>query len=307
MKFQVKVLGSSSALPAQGRHPSCHVLNARDHLYLIDCGEGTQIQMHRFGVKRGKIDHIFISHLHGDHVFGLVPLLSSYALYQREAAIHIYGPKPLDSFIRHQLECMGAKLPFPMTVHELSHEGIETIMDDQRLKVSAFPLHHRIDTFAYVFEEQPRLPHILPDKLDEYDLDFSLIPKIKQQEMIEGPKGEKIPTELLTEAAEPPRSYAYMSDTAYDPDFAKYIEGVDMLYHEATFVHALKERAEKTMHSTAKEAAQLAKKAEVGKLLLGHFSSRYSDLDVLLHEARAIFKESYLAIEGEDFLIDSNS
>lgn len=305
MKFEVKVLGSSSAHPAQGRHPSAQVLNAHDKLYLLDCGEGTQIQMHRYNVKRGRINHIFISHLHGDHVFGLVPLLTSYALYSRTDPLYIYGPEPLASFIHHQLECMSAKLPFELVVKELTHGTKEEIMNDGNIRVSAFPLLHRITTYGYFIEECPRPPHILPDQMEKHQVELSKIPRVKKEATVTNIKGEEIPTELLTTPADPPRSYAYMSDTAFSLDFADHIRNVNMLYHEATFTHDLKERADKTMHSTAREAAQLAEEANAGKLLLGHFSSRYSDLTVIEEEAGEIFENTFLAIEGEKFLIDA--
>lgn len=306
MRFEVKILGCSSALPAQGRHPSAQVLNSNENLYLIDCGEASQIQMHRFGVKRSRINHIFISHLHGDHVFGLVPLLSSYALYRRTETIYIYGPAPIRSFVLHQLECMQAVLPFEIIVKELDHKGKNEIMDDGNLKVFSFPLHHRVPTYAYIFKESERPPHILPDELERHDVDLAKIPEIKSGNVVTSRAGEPIKPKQLTEAADPPRSYAYMSDTAFDISFAEYIEGVDMLYHEATFAHNLKERADKTMHSTALQAAKVALKAKVGKLLLGHFSSRYTDLNIIKREAKSIFENTHLAIEGEVFSTDTS-
>lgn len=298
MTFEVTILGSNSALPAAGRHPTSQVLNVHDDLYLIDCGEGTQIQMNRYHVKRGKIDHIFISHLHGDHILGLLPLINSFSLNRRTRTLHIYGPEPIRRFIQHQLECTNSKLPYELYFHEFKDGHRGKIMENESLEVFAFPLDHRIPTLGYLFREKQQLPHILPEVMREQGVPFEKVPAIKKGASVQNAHGDWLPASQLTRPAAAPRSYAFMSDTRYSPSLSADVKGVDLLYHEATFLHELLDRAEKTRHTTAREAGLFATSAEAKKLLIGHFSTRYLDLTPLLEEAKNHFQQTLLATEG---------
>lgn len=305
MIFELLILGSNSALPANGRHPAAQYLNIREKVFLIDCGEGTQMQMAKYGAKKSRIDSIFISHLHGDHVFGLAPLLSSYALNRRQEPLTIIGPPPIREFIDHQMECMGAQLPFELGFHEVSEGG--TVFENEVVTVEALPLDHRISTFGYLFREKPRPPHILPEELEKRGIPYQEIPGIKKGEIVQDQYGEEVDPGEVTQPASPPRSFAYISDTRYQPALAKKLHGVDLLYHETTFLHNLKERAEITRHTTALEAGRLARKAQVDRLLIGHFSTRYNDLEVLREEAAREFDRVELAEEGKKFDIPEKS
>jgi len=303
MTFEVTILGSNSALPAAGRHPTAQILNIHDKPYLIDCGEGTQIQMNRYRVKRSGIDHIFISHLHGDHVLGLLPLINSYALNRRRNTLHIYGPLPIRRFIEHQLQCTESKLPYQIQFHEYEAGFSGKIMENESADVHAFPLDHRIPTMGYLFKEKKQPPHIVPGEMKRQKVSFLKAEAIKRGEVVENELGEKVRPEHLTRPAEKPRSYAFMSDTRYQPGLADQVRNADLLYHEATFLHELKEKAEQTRHTTAREAGKFAAEAGVGRLLIGHFSTRYQNLNPLIEETRTHFSESDLAIEGSVFTV----
>jgi ribonuclease Z len=304
MTFYLTVLGANSALPAAGRHPSAQIITIRDVPFLIDCGEGTQIQMNRFRIKRSKIDHVFISHLHGDHVLGLVPLLNSFALNRRKRNLHIYGPAPIQAFITHQMECTQSHLPYPIHFHELEAETTLPILNTGEVKVHAIALQHRLPTFGYIFRECQQPPHILPEELKKRGIPYSDIPKIKSGEEVQSESGEWIAPEELTRPSDPPRSFAYISDTRYLPELYKKIKKIDLLYHEATFLHELLDRAKETQHSTAREAAMVARDANAKQLIIGHYSTRYQNLDPLKEEARAIFENTLLAIEGNTYPVD---
>jgi len=301
MTFEVTILGSNSALPAAGRHPTSQILNVHDQLYLIDCGEATQIQMNKYKVKRGGIDHIFISHLHGDHVLGLLPLINSFALNRRKRPMNIYGPKPIRRFIEHQLECTHSVMPYPIHFHEFDEGYSGAVMEDESLTVYSVPLDHRIPTLGYIFTEKEQAPHILPEEMRKHGILFDKVPAIKGGESVLNDKGEQVQAHQLTRPAAPPRSYAFMSDTRYNPALASRVEEVDLLYHEATFLHELIDRAEKTKHTTAREAGEFASAARVNKMIIGHFSTRYQNLTPLLEEAKNYFSETMLALEGRTF------
>ncbi|SRR6056297_3178643 len=303
MTFEVTILGSNSALPAAGRHPSAQILNIQDQLYLIDCGEGTQIQMNRYRIKRSGIDHIFISHLHGDHVLGLLPLINSFALNRRERSLSIYGPKPIRRFVEHQLECTKSRLPYAIHFFEFEEGYDGLVMENNSIRVNALPLEHRIPTMGFLFQEKEHPPHIRPDQMRKYNISFEQVPDIKKGEPGTNQSGEKVPSSQLTRPAAPPRAYVYMSDTRVLPLLANRINNVDLLYHEATFLHELLDRAEKTSHTTAKEAGQFAKRAGVEKLIIGHFSTRYQNLQPLLDEAQRYFPATQLAEEGTTFSV----
>jgi ribonuclease Z len=265
---------------------------------MIDCGEGTQLRLGKYRVKINKIDHIFLSHLHGDHYFGLIGLMSTMHLFGRTKPLFVYGPTPIKEIIDLQLKYSETVLNFD--VHYLFTDQIDSdiIFENKDLIVRKFPLNHRIFCTGFLFEEKPKKPKIQKDKIPKH---FSLtnIHKLKKGQDIYDEAGNLLyKNEELTLPPKKSRSYAYCSDTKYDESILEYISNVDLLYHEATFANDMKERAENTFHSTAEQAAMMAKKANAGQLLLGHYSVRYRELDIILEEARRVFSKSYLAIEG---------
>ncbi|MEO1713644.1 MAG: ribonuclease Z [Bacteroidota bacterium] len=302
MLFQVTVLGISAAQPAFGRHPSGQIVQVQDHTYLLDCGEGTQMRLTEYGIRRAKVNHIFISHLHGDHYFGLFGLLTSMGLNGRHNPLHIHCPDPL---LRSILELIvgpnGQHLGFPLEVHTHSAEQKTLILEESWGKVYALPLAHRITTTGYYFEENPFPANMRADKIVEHQIHFSEIPRIKRGGDYVTPEGDRIPHAQLTIAPRPPRSFAYCSDTAYVANLAALISGVDLLYHESTFCEDSADRALQTGHSTAKQAARLAKEAEAKQLLLGHFSSRYPTTTVFQEEAQSTFPNALIAEEGKTY------
>lgn len=304
MNFELTILGSNSAIPANNRFPTSQVLNVRGRLYLIDCGEGTQVRLRDNKVKRSKINQIFISHLHGDHVYGLIGLLSSYGLNGRTEPLHIFSPPHLDEIINIQIVYTGRDFPFELIFHITDPEKHQLIFEDEVTEVYSIPLQHRIPTHGFLFLEKRQPDSMIPERIQKYSIPFEDISKIKEGNDWISPDGKVIPHSRLTTPAPVPRSYAYCSDTAYTEEIIPIIEGVDLLYHESTFMHSEKDFAEKTMHSTAEQAAQIAKKAKVGKLLLGHYSSRYVDLEDLHEEAKRVFPNSELGLEGKRFSVD---
>lgn len=298
MQFSITLLGTSSASPQPGRFTSAQVLHAQERLYLIDCGEGTQMRMTDFQVRRSKISQIFISHLHGDHFYGLMGLLTSYALNDRRDPIDIFSPPGLEEIVKvMSLPQGGGAFPFPLRFHIVDTTKHQLIFEDKTLRVYSIPLAHRIPTSGFLFVEKERPRNILPEKIEQYDIPYKKIPAIKQGADLELPNGQVIPNAELTIDPPPPRSYAYCSDTRFKPDIVPMIKDVDVLYHEATFMQSELQNAIETMHSTAAEAATIAKNAGAKQLLLGHFSTRYKDIQPLLAEAQAIFPN---ALAGED-------
>lgn len=299
MATQLTILGSNSAIPAHGRHPSAQVLSVHNELYLIDCGEGTQMQLSRFGIRRSKITKIFISHLHGDHIYGLPGLITSYNHFGRSKPLDIYGPIGLQAFIDQTVFITGNPLNFEFRVHEFDAEVTHSLIATPWVEVSTVTLRHRIPTAGFVFSiKNPRLK-LRVDALEKYKIVDQLRGAIQKGEDYVTPEGEVVPNRVLTYPPTKPIQYAYFSDTMYVPELVSEIKDVDVLYHEATFTSALQDKAIKTMHSTAAEAAAMAQGAEVGRLIIGHFSSRFDDLTVYLDEARATFPNSDLAIEGQ--------
>jgi ribonuclease Z len=303
MDFDLTILGSNSAVPAFGRHPSSQVLRFHTQKFMIDCGEGTQFQLSKFKVKRGSINHIFISHLHGDHYFGLVGLINSYRLNGRKENLHVYGPPKLVDILRIQVNFEAEDFGYPLFFHALSFESSEKIYDDKHLEVFTIPLLHKIECNGFLFKEKPRPRKIISDKIREFKIPFEKIEDIRYGADYTLLNGEIISNQVLTEAPSASASYAYCSDTKFTTDIVPLIKGVDLLYHEATFMEESKEKAADRYHSTAMEAATIAKMANVGKLIIGHFSARYQDLQPLLHEARAIFPNTELALEGDLFQV----
>lgn len=296
MVFEVTILGSNSAMPAYGRHLSAQVVNVGGELFLIDCGDGTQGQLMDFKIKTGKISRIFISHLHGDHIFGLIGLLMTYDLMGRQTPLHIYSPAGLKPIIDIQMEAPPA---YELYFHTTNPEESALLFENSVLKVHSIPLVHRVPCHGFLFEEKQRPANIRKEKLQAYNIPYQQIPAIKAGGDFQCPDGTIIPHEELTIPAPAPRKFAYCSDTTYAESILPLIQGVDLLYHEATFMHDLLEQAEKTMHSTAQQAATIAAKAGAKKLVLGHFSSRYRYLDPLLKEAKAVFENSSIAVEGK--------
>ncbi|MCQ2293601.1 MAG: ribonuclease Z [Bacteroidaceae bacterium] len=300
--FRLHILGCSSAMPTMKHYPACQVLNVREKLFMIDCGEGAQLQLRRMGLNFNRISAIFLSHLHGDHVFGLPGLISTFSMLGRTQSLHIYAPDDLEKVLRPWLDFFSPGLEFEVVCHKVCPTREEVIYDDRSLRVTTLPLSHRIPCCGFRFDEKPLLPHIRRDMIDYLGIPTYAIAAIKAGAGWTDAEGREWPHERLTTPAAPPRSYAYCSDTQYLPALAKRVSGVDLLYHEATFAQSEAVRAEQTCHSLASEAAQIALQAHAKRLLIGHFSARYEDESILLREAQAVFPNTLLAYE--DLQID---
>lgn len=301
--FELLILGSSSASPTSERNPSAQLLNISERYFLIDCGEATQIQLRRFKAKFQSIDHILISHLHGDHFFGLPGLLSSMHLLGRKQGLTIYCPKELKGIIDAINTVSQTTLSYPITYQFTDNSGLNLLFEDDKVEVYSFPLKHRIYCTGFLFREKP-----LPRKIDKYKLDKNEVStaeilKLKKGLDILNEHGRMVKNSEVTIDPEPPRSYAYCSDTIFYPELVNYVKEVNLLYHESTFLDDQMERAKKTFHSTAKQAAEIALKAKAGKLLLGHFSARYGHLDNFVVEAQTVFGNCELAIDGKKIKI----
>lgn len=304
MNFEVTILGSSSATPIFQRHPTAQVLNIRERFFLVDCGEGTQAQFLKYKVRLSKITHVFISHLHGDHYLGLVGLLSTMHLQGRTNEIHIYGQAELMDVIELQLRLSMTRLRYQIIFHPIKHFAPAIILEDEDMIVKTIILNHRIPCTGFLFKEKPKPRKLLVNKLQQYNIPFSFYGKLKDGFDYRDLDGNIISNTELTIPSRAPRSYAFCSDTIYDESIINEIRGVDMLYHEATFMHDMVERAQTTFHTTSLQAATIAKKAEVKKLIIGHFSARYKELQPLLDEARTVFPNTELAIEGNRFEVE---
>ncbi len=299
MRFELTVLGSGSALPLAERFPSAQVLNVQEKHFLIDCGEGAQFQMRRFGVPFQRIRHVFISHLHGDHYLGLMGFLLTLHLLGRDWDLYLYGPPGLEELIRQQLKLTGTRLRFRMHFHAFDHRESEVLIDDKVLSVQSIPLEHRVPCCGFLFREKEKERNMIKEKISEYGIPVHAIQDIKKGDDHVTEDGRVIPCEELTTPPPVPRTYAYCSDTSFREDMVKAVEAVDLLYHEATFTADHAKRARETFHSTAEQAARLAKEADVDKLLLGHFSARYKTLAPFLEEACQIFPNTELAVDGK--------
>ncbi|MBX2876467.1 MAG: ribonuclease Z [Saprospiraceae bacterium] len=297
--FEVQLLGTNSALPAFGRHPTSQILSIQKYKYLIDCGEGTQMRFQKFGVKPGRMNQIFISHLHGDHFYGLIGLLTTLGLIGRKRPLDIFGPDGLEEIIRVQTKYAGGDPPFSIQFHTIDTEKHQLIFENNHITVHSIPLDHRVPTSGFLFREKPKERKMIGSKIEEYQIPFRAIPAIKKGADFTNADGQRIANALLTEDPSPPRSYAYCSDTRYKEDIIPLIEGADMLYHESTFQEDLVAKTIPTGHSTALQAAQIAKRAKVGRLILGHFSSRYENINSFAEEARTVFPEVVAGVEGE--------
>jgi ribonuclease Z len=299
-KATLTILGCGSSLPTSKNFPSSQLVDIRDKQFLIDCGEGTQIRMRQMGLKTSRLGHIFISHLHGDHCFGLIGLISTFGMLNRTADLHIHAHSDLEKMMEMQLNYFCGGIPFKVIFHAINPRKHELIYEDRSVQVFSIPLKHRVPTCGFLFEEKPRDRHIIREMIDFYQIPTWRILKIKQGEDFETPDGEIIPNAQLTTAPEPPKRFAYCSDTAYNEKIIPIIEGVDCLYHEATFMEDEVLRAKETQHSTARQTAEIAKKANVKKLIIGHYSARYTHQNELLKEATDVFPKTIL---GEDMTV----
>ena len=303
MAFELTILGSSSALPTSERYPTAQVLNASGRFFLIDCGEGTQIQIRRQKIAFGKIRHIFISHLHGDHYYGLIGLISTFNLLGIKNDLHIYSPSQLKEILQPQLNLLKAGLQFNIIFHPLNFKKPELIFEDKVIEVISFPLKHSINCCGFLFREKTKERNIKKEYIQEFNIPIAQIRAIKQGADFKTENGKIIPNEQLTTPPPPPVSYAFCSDTAFHPPVVETIKEVSTLYHEATFTEEMKEWAVKTYHSTALDAAKIAKMANAGKLIIGHFSSRYKTTDQFLKEAQSEFKNTETAVDGKKYSI----
>jgi ribonuclease Z len=304
LSFKITILGSSGAVPAYGRMPSSQFIEVQNHYFLFDCGEGSQLQLTRYNLYVHRIDHIFISHLHGDHYLGLMGLLFTLHLNRRATDLHLYSHKGLDEIILTQLKYSRSALNYKIIFHTITPGASEVLFEDSQLTVSAIPLAHKINCVGFLVKEKTKPRRIDKDMLPE-GFPVWKIPLLKSGEDIRDEAGSILyKNETLTRSPRRSRSYAYCSDTQYHEAILQHITGVDVLYHEATFMTEDIDKAKETMHSTAEEAARIAKKANVTKLLIGHFSARYKQLDGLLNEAKNYFTNTYLAQEGDTFVID---
>ncbi|MFC6102710.1 ribonuclease Z [Olivibacter domesticus] len=303
MRFEVTILGSNSATPLYGRHHTAQVLNCNDVLSLIDCGEGTQLQLQRYNFKANRIKYVFISHLHGDHYLGLVGLISSMHLNGRKEDLYVFGPSGLKEIIDLQLHYSETQLRYNLVFHATKADGARQLLADSNFEVTSFPISHRIPCTGYVFKEKQRLPRINKEIIEGLDIPIGYYPLIKKGIDYTDPSGKIYKASELTIPAALPKSYAFCSDTIYTESYWPYIKDVDLLYHEATFLHEMVDRAAETFHTTALQAAEIANAVNVNKLLIGHFSARYKDLQPLLDESKTLFANTALAIEGQTFEI----
>lgn len=297
-KFEVHILGCGSALPTTRHLATSQVINIREKLFMIDCGEGAQVQLRKSRLKFSRLNHIFISHLHGDHCFGLMGLISTFGMLERTANLHIHCHADLQRILEPQIEFFCKGMPYNV-VFELFNPGEQAVIyDDRSVSVETIPLRHRVPCCGFLFREKPTPNHIRRDMIDFYQIPTYLINRIKNGEDYVLEDGTVIPNARLTTPSDPPRSYAYCSDTCYLPRICEQIKGCDLLFHEATFAAADAKRAKETFHTTAPQAAEIAKAAQVKKLVIGHYSARYEDESILLKEASEVFPQTILAQEN---------
>ena len=297
-EFNINILGCGSALPTTRHLATSQVVDLRGKLYMIDCGEGTQVQMRRMRVRFGRLAHIFISHLHGDHCFGLPGLISTLGMLGRTGELVVHGPKEVESYLRPVMDLFCRGMEFEVRFNPVDTRSHSLVMEDRSLSVYSIPLKHRIPTCGYLFAEKPKEAHIIREMTDFYQVPVRCMKDIKQGLDYVTPEGEVVPNSRLTRPAAPPKRYAFCSDTAYNRSIIPIIEGVDLLYHEATFAECDLARAKETFHSTARQAAEIARDARVKRLVIGHYSARYEDLSGLHREAEAVFPGTILGNEG---------
>jgi ribonuclease Z len=295
--FRVHILGCGSALPTLRHYPSAQIVEVREKLFMVDCGEGVQMQLRRCHVRFTKVSHVFISHLHGDHCFGLIGMISTFGLVGRTATLHIHANELLNDMLQRQMALFCHDLGYEVVFHPLDATRRDIIYEDRSLTVETIPLTHRLPTSGFLFREKPLLPHIRRDMIDFYQIPTSQIQNIKNGADWTLSDGTVVPNARLVTPADAPRSYAYCSDTRYMPELHKQLKGVSTLYHESTYGEDNLQMAQKYNHSTARQAAMVARDAGVGQLVLGHYSSRYEDETVLLNEAREVFENVRLSNE----------
>lgn len=297
-EFNINILGCGSALPTTRHLATSQIVDLRDKLYMIDCGEGTQVQMRRMRVRFGRLAHIFISHLHGDHCFGLPGLISTLGMLGRTGELVVHGPKEVETYLRPVMDLFCRGMEFEVRFNPVDTRSHSLVMEDRSLSVYSIPLKHRIPTCGYLFAEKPKEAHIIREMTDFYQVPVRCMKDIKQGQDYVTPEGEVVPNSRLTRPAAPPKRYAFCSDTAYNRSIIPIIEGADLLYHEATFAECDLARAKETFHSTARQAAEIALDAHVKRLVIGHYSARYEDLSELHREAEAVFPGTILGNEG---------
>lgn len=299
--FTVTILGTSSAIPTRDRYPTSQVVNVYGRYYLLDCGEGTQIQLRKNKISFQRIDRIFISHLHSDHFLGLPGLLSTMDLLGRTKEIHIHAFEELEIFMNGYVEATFTQFGFPIQMHYLDKKSPQIIFENDHITIKTFPVKHRVPCNSFLFKEKPKKFNIRKEAIDKFGLTIEQIQKLKNGELPD--LKTAVSLDELTTPPAPSKSYAFVTDTAYTEKIIEHIEGVDVLYHESTFGEELISRAKETMHSTALQAGQIAKKAGAKKLVLGHYSVRYEDLNVLLNEAKTVFENTVCSTEGMVFEI----
>ncbi len=299
--MKLHILGCYAATPRTLTNPTSQVLEIKGHMFLIDCGEGTQVQLRKNKIKFSRINHIFISHLHGDHFFGLPGLISTFRLLGRDKKMHIYGPKGVKEAITLLLKLGDSWTNFPLIFHELTSKETELIYKDDKVSVETIPLNHRVYTNGFLFKEKLGERKLNIEAVRNYKIDTSSFQNIKNGKDITLEDGSVVSNIELTFDPPKPKAYAYCSDTAYMPEIISQIKAVDVLYHESTFLDSEEHLSAKTKHATAKEAAAIAKEAEVGTLILGHYSTRYKSIELFKEEAQTIFENVELADDGKVF------
>jgi ribonuclease Z len=302
----VTILGNNSALPAFDRHPTAQIITMEDQIFLVDCGEGTQMQMAKYKIRRSKINHIFISHLHGDHYFGLIGLLTSMGLLGRTQDLHLHAPAALQEIIGLQLKVADIQLPYLLQFHALAQDEpnqLTVLVHEARFEICCFPVVHRIECWGFLFREVRPLRRVNPEKAREHDVPASFFDRLKWGESYQKKDGTIVDNQLVTDPAHKARSYAYAADTMFDVRIAAYVSGVDLLYHETTYLKDLEIQAGRRFHSTTVQAATIALQAGVKRLLIGHFSSKYEKLQAFEQEARELFPNTDLALEGVTYKV----
>ncbi len=299
--FGVTILGNNSALPAYDRHPTSQVVTLNDQLFMIDCGEGTQMQLSKYKIRRSRINHIFISHLHGDHYFGLPGLITSLGLLGREADLHIYAPALLEGMMRPLLNAADARLSYQLVFHQLTEEGV--VLEDEKFSVECFSVTHRIECWGFIIKEKKKPRKINKDTIMQFDIPTSFYEKLKDGEDYTDDKGNIINNEMVTIPNAPGKMYAYCADTLYNEGMARKVQNANLLYHETTYLKNLEDKAAERFHSTSVQAGKIAILANAKQLLIGHFSSKYELLDNFLTETQEVFPNTQLALEGVTYYV----
>jgi ribonuclease Z len=301
LKFSVLILGNAAASPTLNRNHTSQLVNINEQYYLVDCGEGTQLRLREHNIKLQRINHIFISHLHGDHYLGLMGLIQTMHLLGRTTILNIYCPSNIEEIVNVHLKASESKIQYPIIYKMVNHKDVNVVFENDKIEVSTIPLKHKIPCNGYLFREKSKPRRINPKAITNYKFPKYQINKLKMGEDFRNSEGEIIKNSQLTFDPLPSYSYAFCSDTKYLQEICTVIKEVDLLYHEATFAEEHNDRAKKTFHSTAKQAAKIAKYSGAKKLIIGHFSNRYPDLNILLMEAKSVFKNTELAVQGNEF------